>query len=183
MPGLIVQGDTECRVPYYIRTVRADNKDPLTALLKDVGVPNEPAIGKEDSTTIFSFPQKAPHKAKVVADDTAIEQLEIWNTYQEHWCEHKPSVTVYYRDEEFLDVGGWVYKRFDSISGVSFLPRNDHVYQQAPYQEITKEEYKDLKKGFPEIDYSMLSKYEFEDMTKGSQELACSAGVCEIVDI
>lgn len=169
--------------PYYIRRVRADTKDPLTQLMSDQGVPNEPCKMKPDSTVIFSFPQKAPEGAHCVKDDTALQQLELWKIYQDHWCEHKPSITVYYGDDEFLDVGGWIYKNFDKVSGVSFLPRSEHTYEQAPYEEITEEEYEGLQALMPVIDWGRLGEYEKEDQTKGTQTLACSAGVCELVDI
>ncbi len=170
---------------YYIRTVRADNKDPLTQLMKDEGIPNEPDITKPDSTTVFSFPMKAPKGAITRNELSAIEHLEIWKVYQEHWCEHKPSVTITVRDNEWLDVGAWVYKNFDDISGISFLPHSDHTYAQAPYQEISKEEYTKFLKAMPtsDIDWSKLSNYEKDDNTTGHKELACTAGVCEVVDL
>ena len=126
---------------YYIRTVRGDNKDPLTQFMKDAGIPNEPCVMKPGTTTVFSFPQKSPNGAITRNDMTAIEQLELWLTYQRHWCEHKPSVTVTVRDDEWIEVGAWVFKHFDEVSGISFLPHSDHSYKQAPYQECTKEEY------------------------------------------
>ena len=170
--------------PYYIRTVRGDNKDPLTQFMIDNGVPNEPCVFKSDSTTVFSFPVQAPERATTRNDMTAIEQLETWLTYQRHWCEHKPSVTISVRDDEWLEVGAFVYKHFDEMSGVSFLPHSDHTYQQAPYQDCSKEEYKELLKTMPKkIDWTKLSEYEQEDNTKSSQTFACSGDVCEIVDI
>jgi len=170
--------------PYYIRTVRGDNKDPLTQFMMDNGVPNEPCVFKGDTTTVFSFPVKAPEQAITRNDMTAIEQLETWLTYQRHWCEHKPSVTISVRDDEWLEVGAFVYKHFDEMSGVSFLPHSDHTYQQAPYQDCSKEEYKELLKTMPKkIDWTKLSEYEQEDNTKSSQTFACSGDVCEIVDI
>ena len=169
---------------YYIRTVRGDNKDPLTQFLKDQGVPAEPCVMKPDTTTVFSFPQKSPDKAVTRNDMTAIEQLEMWLTYQRHWCEHKPSVTVTVRDEEWLEVGAWVYKHFNEVSGVSFLPHSDHTYQQAPYQDCTKEEWEEALSKMPKtIDWSLLSEYETDDQTKGSSTFACSGGTCEIVDL
>lgn len=169
---------------YYIRTVRGDNKDPLTQFMKDVGIPNEPCVMKPDATTVFSFPQKAPAGAVTRNDMTAIEQLELWLTYQRHWCEHKPSITVTVRDHEWVEVGAWVFKHFDEVSGISFLPHSDHSYKQAPYQECTKEEYEGMLTKMPvTIDWSDLRFYESEDTTSGSQTLACSSGVCEIVDI
>jgi ribonucleoside-diphosphate reductase alpha chain len=171
--------------PYYIRTVRGDIKDPLTNFLIDQGVPVEPCAMQPGSTAVFSFPMKAPEGAVMTKDRTAIEQLELWKTYQLHWCEHKPSITVYVGEDEWLEVGAWVYKNFDLCSGVSFLPRSDHTYQQAPYQEITADEYSEAVAKMPgSIDWSKLSDYELEDSTTGSQELACtSAQGCEVVDV
>ena len=170
--------------PYYIRTVRGDNKDPLTQFMIDQGIPNEPCVIKPDNTTVFSFPQKAPAGAVTRNDMTAIEQLETWLTYQRHWCEHKPSVTISVRDHEWLEVGAFVYKYFDEMSGVSFLPHSDHTYQQAPYQDCSKEEYEELLALMPErIDWSKLSEYEQEDNTAAMQTLACSGDSCEIVDL
>ena len=170
--------------PYYIRTVRGDNKDPLTEFMKDMGVPAEPCVMKPDNTTVFSFPVKSPEGAVTRNDMTAIEQLETWLTYQRYWCEHKPSVTVSVRDEEWMEVGSFVYKYFDEMSGVSFLPHSDHTYQQAPYQDATKEEYESLLAQMPtKIDWAKLSEYETEDGTKSSQTFACSGDVCEIVDL
>jgi ribonucleoside-diphosphate reductase alpha chain len=169
---------------YYIRTVRGDNKDPLTQFMQDQGIPSEPCVYKGDTTTVFSFPVKAPEGAVLRTDMSAVEQLEMWLTYQRHWCEHKPSVTVSVKKDEWFDVGAFVYEHFDEMSGVSFLPFDDHVYQQAPYQDITKDEYEALLAQMPEaIDWAKLSEYEAEDGTKASQTLACSSGVCELVDI
>ena len=169
---------------YYIRTVRGDNKDPLTQFMQDQGIPSEPCVYKGDTTTVFSFPVKAPEGAVLRTDMSAVEQLEMWLTYQRHWCEHKPSVTVSVKKDEWFDVGAFVYEHFDEMSGVSFLPFDDHVYQQAPYQDITKDEYEALLAQMPEaIDWAKLSGYEAEDGTKASQTLACSSGVCELVDI
>lgn len=169
---------------YYIRTVRGDNKDPLTQFMKDQGIPSEPDVMKPDSTTVFSFPQKSPQGAITRNDMTAIEQLELWLVYQRHWCEHKPSVTVTVREQEWMEVGAWVYKHFDEVSGVSFLPHSDHTYQQAPYQDCSEREYLDALAMMPErIDWTKLSDYEKEDMTKSAQTFACSSGVCEIVDL
>ena len=170
---------------YYIRTVRGDNKDPLTTFMKDQGIPNEPDVMKPDSTTVFSFPVKAPYLTALTRNDlTAIDQLETWLIYQRHWCEHKPSITCTVRPEEWLEVGAFVYKHFDEMSGVSFLPHSDHTYQQAPYQEVGKTDYDMLKSLMPsKIDWAKLSNYEKEDSTKSSQTLACTGDVCEIVDI
>ena len=169
---------------HYIRTVRGDNKDPLTQMMKDQGIPNSPCVMKPDTTTVFSFPQKSPNKAVTRNDMSAIEQLETWLTYQRHWCEHKPSVTVTVRSGEWMEVGAFVYKHFDEMSGVSFLPHSDHTYQQAPYQDCTKDDYNKLNKIMPKsIDWSKLSEYEQEDNTVAMQTMACSGDVCEIVDI
>ena len=169
---------------FYIRTVRGDNKDPLTQFMKDQGIPNEPCVFKGDTTTVFSFPQKSPDNAVTRNDMSAIEQLEMWLTYQRNWCEHKPSVTISVRDSEWLDVGAFVYKHFDEMSGVSFLPHSDHTYQQAPYQDCTQEEYEALLKEMPErIDWAKLSEYEQEDNTVAMQTMACSGDSCEIVDL
>ena len=170
--------------PYYIRTVRGDNKDPLTKFMIDQGIPNEPCVFKGDTTTVFSFPVKSPSGAVTRNDMTAIEQLEMWLTYQRHWCEHKPSVTISVRDSEWMAVGAVVYEHFDEMSGVSFLPHSDHTYQQAPYQDCTKEDYELLLSSMPEkIDWSKLSEYEQEDNTVAMQTMACSGDVCEIVDL
>ena len=170
--------------PYYIRTVRGDNKDPLTQFMKDQGIPSEPCVYKPDQTTVFSFPVKAPNNAVVTSDLSAIDQLETWLMYQRHWCEHKPSVTINVKKDEWFEVGAFVYEHFDEMSGVSFLPYDDHIYQQAPYQECTKDEYKELMKTMPKsIDWTKLSEYESEDTTKSSQTFACTGETCEIVDI
>jgi ribonucleoside-diphosphate reductase alpha chain len=169
---------------YYIRTVRGDNKDPLTQFMKDQGIPSEPCVYKPEQTTVFSFPVKAPEGAVVTSDLTAIEQLEMWLAYQRHWCEHKPSVTINVKKDEWFEVGAFVYKHFDEMSGVSFLPYDDHVYQQAPYQEIGKAEYEKLLGLMPEkIDWTLLTNYEESDNTVAMQTLACSGDVCEIVDL
>ncbi len=188
--------------PYYIRTVRGDNKDPLTNFLKDQGVPSEPCAMKPDTTTVFSFPVQSPSGSITRNDMTAIEQLEMWLMYQRHWCEHKPSVTISVRDSEWMEVGAFVYKYFDEMSGVSFLPHSDHTYQQAPYQETFKDKpvvgyryedgeeyvvtpsYEDLLAQMPtDIDWTKLSDYEKEDNTSGMQTMACTGDVCEMVDI
>jgi ribonucleoside-diphosphate reductase alpha chain len=167
--------------PYYVRTVRADKKDPLAKLMVDLGFPVEDDVMKPDHTYVFSFPIKSPENAVFRADMTAIEQLELWLVYQREWCEHKPSVTVSVKEHEWPEVGAWVWKHFDEMSGVSFLPFSEHVYQQAPYQDCDVETYEALKIKMPkDIDWKMLAKYETQDMTVGSQELACVAGGCEI---
>jgi ribonucleoside-diphosphate reductase alpha chain len=169
---------------YYIRTVRGDNNDPLTTMMKDQGIPAEPCVFNPDTTTVFSFPVKSPRAAVTRNDMSAIEQLETWLAYQRHWCEHKPSVTCTVRESEWLEVGAFVYKHFDEMSGVSFLPHSDHTYQQAPYQDCSADEYKALLKEMPKkIDWTKLSAYEKEDSTKSSQTFACTGDSCEIVDI
>ena len=170
--------------PHYIRTVRGDNKDPLTQFMQDQGIPSEPCVMKPDTTTVFSFPVAAPPKSVTRNDMTAIEQLEMWLVYQRHWTEHKPSVTITVRDNEWMEVGAFVYRNFDEMSGVSFLPHSDHTYQQAPYQDCTKNDYNILKSIMPsKIDWSKLSDFEAEDTTKSSQTFACTGEVCEMVDI
>jgi len=171
--------------PYYIRTVRGDNKDPLTQFLIDSGVPAERDVMKPDSTTVFSFPMESPKGAVTRTEMTAIQQLELWKTYALHWCEHKPSITVSVKEEEWMEVGAWVYENFDVASGVSFLPFSDHTYQQAPYQDIEPDDYLEWKDrmSYVNIDWSRLEDFEKEDNTTGSRELACTAGVCEVVDL
>lgn len=168
--------------PYYIRTIRADKKDPLAKMMVDLGFPCEDDITKPANTYVFSFPIKSPENAIYRKDLSAIDQLELWLTYQKAWTEHKPSVTVSVKENEWPEVGAWVFNHFDQISGVSFLPFSDHAYQQAPYQDCTKEEYEALKSKMPKnVDWSQLSKYEMIDTTTGTQELACSsAGGCEL---
>ena len=169
---------------HYIRTVRGDNKDPLTQFMKSQGIPFEPCVMKPDSTTVFSFPIASPRKSVRRNDMTAIQQLEMWLIYQRHWTEHKPSVTITVRDNEWMEVGAFVYKNFDEMSGVSFLPHSDHTYQQAPYQDCNKKDYEILKSIMPnKIDWSKLSSFEAEDTTKSSQTFACTGEVCEMVDI
>jgi ribonucleoside-diphosphate reductase alpha chain len=168
---------------YYIRTVRGDNKDPLTNFMIDSDIPSEPDVMKPDTQTVFSFPMKSPRKSVMRDDMTAIEQLQTWLTYQRHWCEHKPSVTISVRDDEWMEVGAFVFKHFDEMSGVSFLPHSDHTYQQAPYQECTEEVYNDFSSKFGHIDWGKFQSYEKEDNTQSSQTFACSGDSCEIVDI
>jgi len=169
---------------YYVRTVRGDNKDPLTQFMKDQGIPSEPCVMKPDSTTVFSFPQKSPEGAITRNDMSAIEQLDFILTYQRHWTEHKVSCTVTVKENEWMEVGAYVYKHFDEMSGVSFLPHSDHTYQQAPYQDCTRHEYEMLLSVMPDkIDWAKLSEYETEDTSKGSSTFACSGGTCEIVDL
>ena len=170
--------------PYYIRTVRGDNKDPITQFLISQGIPAEPDVTKPESTTVFSFPMKAPTGAVTRTQMNAIEQLELWLTYQRYWCEHKPSVSITVKEHEWMEVGAWVYKYFDEVSGVSFFPHSDHTYEQAVYQDIDKDEYKKFLTKMPKnVDWSLLQEFEKEDTTTGGRELACTAGVCEIVDI
>ena len=167
--------------PYYIRTVRGDKKDPLTKMMVDMGFPVEDDVMKPLDTSVFSFPIKCSKDAVFRQDMNAIEQLELWKTYQEHWCEHKPSVTISVKETEWIEVGAWVYKNFDLMSGVSFLPYSEHTYKQAPYQDCDEKDYEKLLKKMPvNVDWTKLSDYESSDMTVGSQELACSSGSCEI---
>ena len=167
---------------YYLRTVRADKKDPIAQLMVDQGVYHEDDITKPEHTLVFYFPIKSPKKSLTRIDLSAIEHLKIWKTYQDYWCEHKPSATISVRESEWLKVGAWVWDNFDRISGVSFLPYADHSYQQAPYQEIFEDEYNEwMEKTVHEIDWSRITEYEKEDMTENTKELACTAGACEII--
>lgn len=169
---------------YYIRTVRCDNGDPLTQFMKLAGVKNEPDVTKPDKTTVFSFPIRAPEGATTRVHLSALDHLELWKTYQEYWCEHKPSITVSVKEREWPLVGGWVYENFESISGVSFLPYTDHSYRQAPYQEIDQDEYELRMRDIHDpIDWNLLSAFEDEDKTAGSQSYACSGDGCEVVDL
>ena len=167
--------------PYYIRTVRGDKKDPLTKLMTELGFPVEDDEMNPSHTAVFSFPMKVDRSAVFRTDLTAIQQLDLWKIYQEHWCEHKPSVTISVKEDEWMEVGAWVYKDFDQMSGVSFLPFSEHTYRQAPYQDCDREQYEKLLKVMPkDVDWSQLSKYETVDTTVASQELACTSGSCEI---
>lgn len=166
---------------HYIRTVRMDNKDPLTTFFKEAGIPNEPDVTKPNDITIFSFPQQGSKSGITRNETNALEQLELYSVYQKHWTEHNPSITVYYKDNEFLDVGAWIYNNFSDVSGVSLLPHSDHVYKQAPYQEVTEEYFTEFSNAFPVVDWSKFK--EEEDTTTGTQELSCTAGVCEVVGI
>ena len=164
----------------YIRTIRMDKKDPITDFLIAAGVQHEDCQMNPKSTSIFSFPIRAPKGALTRTSKSAIEQLELWLTYQRHWCEHKPSVTISVKDKEWVEVGAWVWDHFDEISGVSFLPHSDHTYPQAPYQDATSDEVKVLEKVTPsKLDWSVF--IEEDDNTTGTQELACSSGSCEII--
>ena len=169
---------------YYIRTVRGAYNDPLTEFMKDQGIPWEPCAHQPDTTVVFSFPQKSPAQAVLTENTTAIEQLDTWLAYQRHWCEHKPSVTINVLADEWIAVGAYVYENFDEMSGVSFLPYSEHIYQQAPYQQCEQERYEEFLALMPDaIDWARLADYEQEDTTVGSQTFACSGGSCEIVDL
>ncbi len=161
---------------YYVRSIRQDNKDPLTTFLKEQGVYHEPDITKPDNTTVFFFPKEAPEGSVFRNDRTALEQLELWLIYQRHWCEHKPSITVYVKEDEWVAVGAWVYEHFDEISGISFLPYSEHSYKQAPFEEVTKE----VWDAFPRATINWEAFKETEDNTTSSQELACVGGSCTI---
>ena len=166
---------------HYIRRVRSDKKDPLAVFMEQSGFPVEQDV-MSPSSAVFSFPVKAPDTSVTVKQVGAMQQLELWKAYQNHWCEHKPSITVYYTDNEFLQVAQWIWENFDLCSGISLLPYSDHVYQQAPYEDIDSEKYDELVAAMPEgVDWEDLGKYEQEDNTTGSQELACVGGACEIV--
>jgi ribonucleoside-triphosphate reductase len=166
---------------YYIRTVRSDNKDPLCVLMKNMGFPNEPDVTKPEHTTVFSFPVQSPGGAKYRDSLTAIQHLELWLFYKKFWAEHTVSITISVKEHEWLDVAAYVYKNFDHISGISFLPFSDHVYKQAPYQDCTQEQFQELDSKMPaDVDWTKLSVYEKEDTTTSSKELACSAGHCEM---
>ena len=171
--------------PYYIRTVRADNKDPLCKMMKAEGFPNEPDVSKPEHTTVISFPQKSPEGATCRNEMTAWKQLSLWHTYAKEWCEHKPSVTVSVKEDEWVNTAAWVYENFDDISGISFLPFSDHTYRQAPYQDCTEEEYNKLVKEMPkDVNWSSLADFETQDYTSASQEFACTSEKgCEVVDI
>ena len=171
--------------PYYIRTVRADNKDPLCKMMKAEGFPNEPDVSKPEHTTVFSFPQKSPEGATCRTEMTAWKQLSLWHTYAKEWCEHKPSVTVSIKEDEWVNTAAWVYENFDDISGISFLPFSDHTYRQAPYQDCSEKEYKLLVDQMPKnVNWASLAEYETQDYTSASQEFACTSEKgCEVVDI
>jgi ribonucleoside-diphosphate reductase alpha chain len=168
---------------YYIRTVRADRKDPLCSMMMEMGFPHEPCVMKPDNVMVFSFPMKAEGSV-TRSDMTAIEHLNLWLAYQKFWCEHKPSITVTVKEHEWMEVGAWVYKHFDDISGISFLPHSDHSYRQAPYQDCTKEEYEEMLARMPKnVDWSLLKNYEKQDQTSGTQTFACTGDKCEMVDL
>ena len=166
---------------HYIRRVRSDAKDPLAQYMSTAGFPVEQDV-MSPASLVFSFPVKSPKTSTTVKQVGAMEQLALWKAYQNHWCEHKPSITVYYTDDEFLQVSQWIWENFDLCSGISLLPYSDHVYQQAPYEEIDADQYKELVKAMPkDINWNDLENFEQEDNTTGSQELACVGGACEIV--
>jgi ribonucleoside-diphosphate reductase alpha chain len=166
---------------YYIRRVRADKKDPVSKLMRDAGVPVEDDITQPDQTDVFSFPIKAPQDAILRDDITAIDQLKLAMTYQKHWCEHKPSVTIYVREHEWMEVGAYVYKYFDELSGVSFLPYDNGNYRQAPYEELTEQQYNEAFEKMPKnIDWTQITRYETEDQTVHSKDFACVGGSCEL---
>ena len=166
--------------PYYIRRVRMDIKDPLCTFMIEKNFTSEPDV-LNPSNIVFSFPQKSPEEATHRGELSALEQLDLWSQYSRHFCEHKPSCTISVKEEEWVDVGAWVYENFDSISGISFLPYTDHVYAQAPYEECTIQQYLDLESRIPEIDWKELTLFEKEDYTIASQELACTGNSCEII--
>lgn len=163
--------------PYYVRTVRQDIHDPVTTYLKEAGVPWEPSLSNANEV-VFSFPVAAPEGAVCTPDVSALQQLKLWKIYQDHWCEHKPSITVHYKEDEFFAICQWMWDNFDSLSGIALLPYDDHVYEQAPYTEITKEEYEERVKALPELDF--LQVVEYDDNTTSSQTLACVGGACEL---
>jgi ribonucleoside-diphosphate reductase alpha chain len=170
--------------PYYIRRVRIDSKNPLCIFMMDRGIPSEPCVNKPNDTVVFSFPIKAPEGSLTYEDYNAIDHLELWLTYQKHWCDHKPSVTINYTDSSFLGIGQWIWNNWDWVSGISFLPHTDHVYEQAPFEAITKEVWAEMVKLIPNnINWDELAQYEHEDTTTSSHSLACVGGSCEIVDI
>jgi len=169
---------------YMLQSIRGDNNDPLTQFLIDEGVRNEPDVTSPQSTTVLYFPLETPDSTVLRKDMTALDQLKIWKVYQDHWCEHNPSCTIYVKEDEWISVGAWIWENFDNIAGITFLPYSDHTYKQAPYNEITKEEFDIAVDAFPDsISWSRLSEFEEEDNTVGSQEFACTGGSCEIVDI
>ena len=170
--------------PYYIRRVRIDKDNPLALFMVDVGIPHEPDERKPEETTIFSFPTRSPENSITYEDYNPIEHLDLWLLYQKYWCDHKPSVTINYTDEDYLAIGQWVYDNWDWVSGISFLPKSDHIYNQAPFEAISEENYLELSKLIPNyIDWNELRNWETEDTTTNSHSLACVNGSCEVVDI
>jgi ribonucleoside-triphosphate reductase len=169
---------------YYFRTIRADNKDPMTQFMIEIGIPHEPDVMAPESTTIFTFPQAAPKNALTRNDLTAVEHLEIWKAYKTSWTEHNPSITINVKDDEWIEVASWVYDNWEYVGGISFLPYDSGNYKQAPYQDVSETDYKQWAAEMPKaIDWSWLSDYETEDMTVGSQSLACVANSCEVVSV
>jgi ribonucleoside-diphosphate reductase alpha chain len=168
---------------YYIRRVRIDTKNPLCALMLAHGMPHEPCVMKPNDTTVFSFPCKAPEDSTTYANYDPINHLDLWLTYQKYWCDHKPSVTINYKDTDFMQIGQWVWNNWEWISGISFLPQTDHIYDQAPFEAVDKETHDDLLHNMPKVCWEDLELYEKEDTTVSSQSLACVGGSCEIVDI
>lgn len=172
---------------YYIRNVRADNKDPLCNAMKELGFPNAPDWTKPESVSVFSFPVKSPKNSIFRNDMSAIDQLELWKCYKKNWAEHTVSITVSVKEHEWIEVAAWVYKNLEVISGISFLPHSDHIYKQAPFEECTEEYYKEMLKNFPKISHDklneVLKEYEVDDRTLSSQTLACSGSSCEVVDL
>lgn len=169
---------------FFIRTIRADKKDPLAKMMAELGFPHEDDVNKPEYNWVFSFPMKAPDCSVLAESLSAIDHLELWKIYQDHWTEHKPSITVYVRENEWMDVGAWVYKHFDSVSGVAFLPYSGHTYRQAPFQEITEVEYKAWLEKMPkDVDWSKLGDYEKEDNTQVTKSFACSGDTCDVADI
>lgn len=168
---------------HYIRTVRGPYNDPLTSLMIDSGVPNEPDVMKPETQVVFSFPMSAPDGAITRDEVSALQHLELWRVYRTHWTDHNPSVTVNVKDEEWVEVGAWVYAHWKDVGGISFLPFSDHVYAQAPYQPVSEGEVAALRAQMPKVRWADLAFYELLDSTTGSQELACSAGECEVVDL
>lgn len=167
---------------YYVRSIRQDNKDPLTQFLKDQGIPNEPCVMKPDATTVFYFPMKSPDGAVTRNEISPRDHLELWATYNEHWAEHQVSVTVSVKEKEWVDTAAWVYANFHRLTGVSFLPMDGGTYKQAPYQECSKDEYEHFLERMPkELDWTKLRDYEKEDTTTGTRELACVGSNCEII--
>jgi len=168
--------------PYYIRTVRADSKDPMAQYMVEAGFPYEVDVTK-DTTLVFAFPIRSPIGSVCAEEMGALAQLRLWKTYAEHWCEHKPSITVYYSDDEFFDVCAWMWSNFDILSGIALLPRSEHTYAQAPYQQIEKADYEAAVASMPTFDWEALAAYEFEDTTTSSQELACVGTSCEFTGV
>jgi len=169
---------------YFIRTIRADKKDPLAKLMVEMGFPHEDDVTKPEYNWVFSFPMQSPEGSVLRDDLTAIDHLELWKTYQDHWTEHKPSITVNIRESEWMDVGAWVYRHFDSVSGIAFLPFSGHSYRQAPYQSVSKEEHDKLLAAMPKnVDWSKLGQFEIEDNTQMEKTMACNGDSCEMSDL